>query len=48
VPRPQTQFYGDLSTAIQREWSPPSGVTEDTPAQSATLIMQVLRGEALL
>lgn len=48
VPRPQTQFYGDLSTAIQRVWSPPDGVTEETPAESATLIMQVLRGEALL
>lgn len=48
VPRPQTQFYGDLSTALQREWSPPSSVTTDTPAQSATLILDVLRGEALL
>lgn len=48
VPRPQTQFYGDLSTAIQREWSPPGAVTEDTPASSADLIMAVLRGEALL
>lgn len=48
VPRPQTQYYGDLSTAIQRVWSPPSSVTENTPAESAKLIMAVLRGEALL
>jgi multiple sugar transport system substrate-binding protein len=49
VPRPQTQYYGDLSTAIQRVWSPPSSVDpERTPAESAELIMDVLRGEALL
>lgn len=49
VPRPQTQYYGDLSTAIQRVWSPPNGVDPDaTPARSAELIMDVLRGEALL
>lgn len=48
VPRPQTQFYGDLSTAIQRVWSPPSGVTENTPAESSELVLQVLRGERLL
>lgn len=48
VPRPQTQYYGDLSTGLQREFSPPSSVTEDTPAQASTLIIDVLRGEALL
>ncbi|SNS98911.1 multiple sugar transport system substrate-binding protein [Micrococcales bacterium KH10] len=48
VPRPQTQFYGDLSAALQREWSPPSGVNENTPKESAELIMAVLRGERLL
>ncbi len=48
VPRPQTQYYGDLSTAIQRVWSPPSSVTPETPAESAELILEVLRGEALL
>ncbi len=49
VPRPQTQYYGDLSTAIQRVWSPPNAIDpERTPAESAELIMAVLRGEALL
>lgn len=48
VPRPQTQYYGDLSTSIQRVWSPPSGIGETTPAESAELVMDVLRGEALL
>lgn len=48
VPRPQTQYYGDLSTAVQRVWSPPSSVTPETPARSADLIIDVLRGEALL
>lgn len=48
VPRPQTQFYGDLSTALQRVWSPPSQVNENTPAESADLVMAVLRGERLL
>ncbi|WP_109472128.1 extracellular solute-binding protein [Ornithinimicrobium cavernae] len=48
VPRPQTQYYGDLSTGLQREFSPPSSVTETTPADASTLILDVLRGEALL
>jgi multiple sugar transport system substrate-binding protein len=48
VPRPQTQFYGDLSTGLQREFSPPDSVTQETPAQAGELIMQVLRGERLL
>ena len=48
VPRPQTQYYGDLSTGLQREFSPPSSVTENTPAQASKLILDVLRGEALL
>lgn len=48
VPRPQTQYYGDLSTAIQREFSPPGSVTDQTPKQATTLIIDVLRGEALL
>jgi multiple sugar transport system substrate-binding protein len=49
VPRPQTQYYGDLSTALQRVWSPPNAIDpERTPGESAQLIMDVLRGEALL
>lgn len=49
VQRPRTAYYGDLSTAIQRTWSPPDQVNpETTPAESTELIMKVLRGEALL
>lgn len=49
VQRPRTAYYGDLSTAIQRTWSPPDAVTpESTPQNSTELIMKVLRGEALL
>ncbi|WP_316667823.1 extracellular solute-binding protein [uncultured Propionibacterium sp.] len=49
VQRPRTAYYGDLSTAIQRTWSPPEQVDPaTTPAESTELIMKVLRGEALL
>ncbi len=49
VQRPRTAYYGDLSTAIQRTWSPPDEVgPETTPAESTDLIMKVLQGEALL
>lgn len=48
VPRPQTQYYGDLSAALQREFSPPNSVDESTPGEAADLILQVLRGERLL
>lgn len=49
APRPITQYYGDISTALQRTWSPPETVTPDsTPAESTQLIHEVLKGEALL
>ncbi len=49
VQRPRTAYYGDLSTAIQRTWSPPEAVDpERTPRESTELIMKVLKGEALL
>ncbi len=49
VQRPRTAYYGDLSAAIQRTWSPPEQVDPSrTPAESTELIMKVLRGEALL
>ena len=49
VQRPRTAYYGDLSTAVQRTWSPPESVDPaTTPKQSTDLIMKVLRGEALL
>lgn len=49
APRPITQYYGDISTALQRTWSPPESVDPDsTPAESTQLIQEVLKGEALL
>ena len=49
APRPITQYYGDISTALQRTWSPPESVNPDsTPAESTQLIQDVLKGEALL
>ncbi|MDO5629149.1 MAG: extracellular solute-binding protein [Mobilicoccus sp.] len=48
APRPVSQFYGDISGALQREFSPPSQVTEQTPADAQNLIQRVLSGEAIL
>ncbi len=49
APRPITQYYGDISTALQRTWSPPESVNPDsTPAEATQLIQEVLKGEALL
>jgi multiple sugar transport system substrate-binding protein len=48
APRPLTQYYGDVSTAIQKTYSPPSSVSSSTPGAAADLIKRVLKGEALL
>lgn len=49
APRPQTPFYNEISTAIQQEFTPISGVTGDqTPTQTDSFIVEVLRGERLL
>jgi multiple sugar transport system substrate-binding protein len=49
APRPLTQYYGDVSSAIQRVYSPPSSVNPaTTPHQATDLIQSVLKGEALL
>jgi multiple sugar transport system substrate-binding protein len=49
APRPLTQYYGDVSSAIQREFSPPSSVNPSaTPKQASELITSVLKGDALL
>lgn len=49
APRPQTEYYNEISSGIQQEWSPPSGVEPDvTPAESEEFILAVLRGEKLL
>ena len=48
APRPQTEFYGDVSAALQRAFHPPGSVSERTPAAAAELIVAVLKGEELL
>jgi multiple sugar transport system substrate-binding protein len=48
APRPQTQYYGDLSTAIQTDFSPPQSVNQGTPAKAQSFALQVLKGEKLL
>ncbi|WP_136518776.1 MULTISPECIES: extracellular solute-binding protein [Cellulomonas] len=49
APRPQTQFYNEVSSSVQRTWHPPRGVGPDTsPREADELIAAVLSGEALL
>lgn len=49
APRPVSQYYGDISVALQRTFSPPNDVSPDTtPATAQDLIVRVLKGEALL
>ncbi len=47
-PRPQSQYYGDLSTALQKSFSPPQSVNANTPAKAQKFILQVLKGDRLL
>lgn len=49
APRPLTQYYGDVSSGIQREYSPPSAVNPSTtPKQTTSLLQEVMKGDALL
>jgi multiple sugar transport system substrate-binding protein len=48
APRPRTEFYGDLSAALQREFHPPDAVTSQTPADAQGFMLRVLTGEDLL
>jgi multiple sugar transport system substrate-binding protein len=48
APRPITPYYADITAVIQRTWHPPASVTEATPARTARLIVEVLRGRQLL
>ncbi|MEE1619810.1 extracellular solute-binding protein [Zafaria sp. J156] len=49
APRPQTPYYNEVSTGIQQNWAPPSGVDPDTtPKNTSDFITEVLRGERLL
>lgn len=47
-PRPQSQYYGDISTGLQQKWSPPTAVNQRTPAKAQKFILDVLNGRALL
>ncbi|WP_446664828.1 extracellular solute-binding protein [Flexivirga sp. B27] len=46
--RPLSPYWGDISTAIQQQFSPPSSVTQKTPAKAQSFILDVLNGKALL
>lgn len=47
--RPQTPFYPDVSSAVQRTWSPPRDVDPDTtPTKSDKLTTDVLQDKALV
>jgi multiple sugar transport system substrate-binding protein len=49
APRPQTPYYNEVSTSIQRTWHPLESVSpETTPEETAALITAVLRKEELL
>ncbi len=48
APRPQSQYYGDISTGLQMRFSPPSAVTAQTPQRAQQFIQNVLNGKALL
>ncbi|MBB2995798.1 multiple sugar transport system substrate-binding protein [Paeniglutamicibacter cryotolerans] len=49
APRPQTPYYSEVSTALQRYWAPPGDVDPaTTPRLTGEFILQVLHGERLL
>jgi multiple sugar transport system substrate-binding protein len=48
APRPQSQYYGDISTGLQQQFSPPTAVNSGTPAKAQNFITSVLNGKALL
>ena len=47
APRPQTEFYSDLSAAILRKFHPPGSVNGHTPAAANDFATAVLRGNRL-
>ena len=48
APRPLTPYYTEVSSSLQREFHPPSSVTDQTPQEAADLILGVINGEVLL
>src|SRR4029450_5568967 len=47
-PRPRTDVYGDLSSALQRSFHPPAAVNSRTPAKASKFVLAVLRGKRLV
>jgi len=47
APRPVTPYYPDITATLQLVWHPPAQVDEDTPAESAEMIVDVLHDERL-
>jgi trehalose/maltose transport system substrate-binding protein len=48
APRPRTDVYGDLSSALQRSFHPPAAVNARTPAEASKFVRAVLRGKRLV
>ena len=48
APRTLTPYWSDISGSIQSTWHPPSGVSDQTPEESAQFIEDVLQGRSLL
>ncbi|MDQ2852103.1 MAG: extracellular solute-binding protein [Actinomycetota bacterium] len=48
TPRPLSPYWGDISTGLQQQFSPPSSVNANTPVKAQKFITNVLKGKALL
>ncbi|MBO3088985.1 extracellular solute-binding protein [Cellulomonas dongxiuzhuiae] len=49
APRPQTPFYNEVSSSLQRTWHPPRAVSPDSsPGRADQLVIDVLQGRSLL
>lgn len=47
--RPVSPYYSTITGGIQRTWHPPAGIDPaTTPAESTALVLEIMRGEALL
>ncbi len=47
APRSSTPYWSDISGAIQSTWHSPFAVNQDTPEESGTFIVDVLKGRTL-
>lgn len=47
--RPISPYYSTITGGIQRSWHPPADIDPaTTPAESTALVLEIMRGEALL